>query len=446
MQSTSDSRGKIVVDAWLHYYKTPRFLASTRDAVREFNEKHPEYEVRLTEHDYVRMPLEIARAVERGITPALGQYYSTSARVAFDMVKPDGSPLYTSISGAIADRTEILGEPVVLDDVLSHARYYFSAPDGRTGMSPLSSTTLLYANMTLLEAAGITEIPETWAGIDAACRAVARSRNAPAHAITFVNHGWMFMQAAAVQGAHLVNRGNGRSGVADTATLDTAEMLAFVAWWQRLQKDGHYHYTGTKMDWVGSFGVFAEQQVAFMFTSSVDAHRLVGVGKDRGFVVKASRLPYNDEVPYVGNVLGGDGIFLADGLDEATRDGALAFLQYLNNPANAIERHERTGYMPITYSAIDLLEERGWFVEHPHRRVAIDQLEGSDDSPAALGAMVGELPRLQDTLVGAMHDVLLTGADPVDRFARANAEGQRLLDDYNAHRGPGRDPGSYRVH
>ncbi|MFF0572681.1 extracellular solute-binding protein [Streptosporangium saharense] len=437
---------RIVIDAWLHYYKTPRFLDSTRDAIKGFNEAHPDYEVRLHEHDYVQMPLEIARAVERGVVPALGQYYSTSSGVAFDMVKNDGSPLYTSVADAIGGRTEILGEPVVDHDVLSHARHYFTAPDGRTGLSPLSSTTLLYANMTLLEAAGITEVPRTWAGIDAACRAVAKLPNPPAHAITWCNHGWMFMQAVAAQGGHLVNRDNGRAGVPDTVHLDSDEMLAFVTWWQRLHKDGYYHYTGTRMDWVGSFGVFAEQQVAFMFTSSVDAHRLVQVGKDRGFVVRASRLPYNDDVPYVGNVLGGDGIFLADGLDEPTRDGALAFLQYLNNPANAIDRHRRTNYMPITYSAVELLREQGWFEEYPHRRVAIDQLEGSDDSPAALGALVGELPRLQDVMTYAMHDVLLSGADPVARFAQANAEGQRLVEDYNAHRGPGRDPGSYRVH
>lgn len=440
------SNGKVSIDAWLHYYKTPRFLDSTRDAVKAFNAAHPDYDVVLHEHDYVEMPRKIAEAVSQGIIPTMGQYYSTSARAAFDVVKNDGSPLYTSVADAIGGRTEILGEPVVAGDVLSHARQYFSGHDGMTGHCPLSSTTLLYCNMDLLHAAGVSHVPQTWADLEAACRAIARLTDGPSHGITWCNHGWMFMQAAAAQGACLADNDNGRSGRAETAFIDSPELMAFVDWWLRLYKDGHYLYTGAQMDWVGAFGAFVEQQVAFLFTSSVDAHRLVTIGKDRGFNVKACRLPYNGSVPYVGNVLGGDGIFLADGLDEATRDGALAFLQFLNNTDNAIDRHKRTNYMPVTYTAIKTLEERDWFVEYPHRRVAIDQLEASDDSPAALGGMIGELPRLQDTMTRAMHDVMISGADPVSRFAQANAEAQLLLDNYNAHTGPGRDLGSYRVH
>ena len=436
---------RTVIDAWLHYYKTPRFLDSTRDAIARFHEAHPDYEVRLHEHDYVVMPLEVARAVRRGETPALAQYYSTSARLAFDMRKPDGSPLYTSIDREIGGRDRILGEPVVTDR-LSHARRYFATPDGVTGSCPLSSTTLLYVNMTLLEAAGITEVPRTWQDIDVACAALAGHPGGPPHAITWCNHGWMFMQAVAAQGGLLADHDNGRTGRAEKSLLASDEMMAFVHWWQRLSKDGYYLYTGSRMDWVGAFGAFAEQQVGLMFTSSVDAPRLVQVGKDRGFAVRAARLPYNQDRPYVGNVLGGDGIFLADGLDDATRDGALALLQYLDNPANAIDRHRRTNYMPITYSAFEQLEAAGWFAEHPHRRVAFDQLEASDDSPAALGALVGELPRMQDALTRAMHDVMVLGADPDTRFRQADSEAQRLIDDYNAQRGPVREDGTYRVH
>lgn len=450
MANNASSSGKIVIDAWLHYYKTPRFLDSTRDAIRRFNQAHPEYEVRLNAHDYTLIPEAIADAVGQGVIPTMGQYYSTSTRTAFDMVRNDGSPLYTSIDKAVAGRTEILGEPVNLDDLISSARRYFAIEDGFTALCPLSSTTLMYVNMTLLEAAGVAEVPTTWDELDAACRAVVRLSDGPSHGITWVNHGWMFQQAVAAQGGLLVDHDNGRTGRAETVTISSPESMAFVHWWQRLYKDGYYLYTGTPMDWVGAFGAFVEQQTAFLFSSSVDATRLVTEGRNRGFVVKACRLPYNGDVPYVGNVLGGDAVFLASGLDKATEDGALAFLMYLNRAENTIDRHKRTSYIPVTRSAIDQLDDEGWFVEHPQRRTAINQLDAGDDSPAALGAVVGNFAGIQDVMTQAMHDVLIDGVDPVARFNRGTAEAQRLLDDYNAHclgRVPGHiGPNTFRVH
>ena len=445
MTDSAEGSGKIVIDAWLHYYKSPRFLDSTRDAIKRFNEAHPQYHVKLSAVDYTVMPDAIAKAVAEGTIPTLGQYYSTSTRTAYDMVRPDGSRLYTSIAAAIGGRAEILGEPVVTD-LLSHADRYFTVEPGWTGVCPLSSTTLLYANMTLLQAAGISEVPRTWAELDAACRKVKQLSDGPSHGVTWVNHGWMFQQAVAAQGGLLTDHDNGRTGRATQVDLSSPEMLAFVNWWQRLYKDGYYLYTGAQMDWVGAFGAFVEQQTAFLFTSSVDASRLVQEGRNRGFSVRACRLPYNGEVPYVGNVLGGDGIFMAAGLDQETQDGALAFVQYLNSPDNTIDRHKRTNYMPVTDTAVERLRTEGWFEENPHRYTAIEQLGGSDDSPAALGALVGDFAGVQDMMVQGMHDVLIAGADPVARFATATEQAQRLVDAHNAKCDSGRGPTSFRVH
>jgi sn-glycerol 3-phosphate transport system substrate-binding protein len=442
---TAGGSDKIVIDAWLHYYKTPRFLDCTRDAIDGFQLRHPDYEIRLHERDYTVMPLEITKAVERGERPAMGQYYSTSTQAAFDVVHNDGSPLYMSAEEAIGGRDEILGEPVV-DDVNAHVQRYFRDTFGRTATPPLGSTTLMYANVSLLEKAGVERIPETWQELEAACRAVTALSGGPSHGITFVNHGWMFMQAMAMQGALLVDHDNGRSGRAESPHFDSPGMMNFVDWWTGLQHDGLYLYTGTRKDWPACFGAFAEQEAAFIWTSSVDAPRLVQLGLDRGFTVRAAQLPHNGDVPRAGNVLGGDGIFLAANLPDEVRDGALAFLQYNNNLQSALDRHRHTNYMPITDTAVAHLVEQEWFVKYPDRHVCVEQLDAAADTPASIGAVVGELPRLQEILTHAMHDVLVADVDPVVRFAQAQAEGQRLIDDYNAHTGPGRDHATYIVH
>ncbi|MCW2877885.1 MAG: ugpB [Sphaerisporangium sp.] len=447
----------VVIDVWLNDYPVvPLFLRETKELAGRFSRAHPRYQVNVEGRDHLILPREVALAAQRGEAPAIVQSFYTSTQLARDMLAKDGTPLFTSIEKAIGGREEILGEPVLLDDIVQAARDYYTIDGEFTAMPPLTSTTLLYANTTLLDAAGVTEIPRTWDEIESACKAVARLKDGPSHGITWPNHGWIFQQSVAQQGGLLADHDNGRSGRAVAIDLASGPMTGFVQWWHRLHQDGHYLYTGvrsagdeTYAAWEANYRAFAEQRVAFVLSTSVEAERMVQAGHDGGFAVQVSTMPRNGEVPYAGNLIGGDSLWLAGGLDETTRDGALAFLQFMINPSNAAERHKTSGFIPITGAAIALLESEGWFEDNPHHRVAVDQLALGDGSPAARGALLGDFVGIQDVMTQAMHDVLVSGADPAARLVQATAEAQELLDDYNAHclgKGPGpRGPNRFRV-
>jgi sn-glycerol 3-phosphate transport system substrate-binding protein len=184
-------------------------------------------------------------------------------------------------------------------------------------------------------------------------------------------------------------------------------------------------------DWVGTFDAFVKGRVAFLYNSSVMAEPVVSAGTRAGIEVVAGRLPHNGAVPYAGDVLGGDSLWLAAGLAPEVQDGALAFLQYLLNPESAAEWHKSSGFMPVTHGAHRLLTAEGWFAEKPHHLTAPAQLDASDGSPAATGALAGELSGMHADLVQAMTDVLEQDADPARRFARATVAAQRRLDDYH---------------
>jgi sn-glycerol 3-phosphate transport system substrate-binding protein len=438
----------IVIDVWVpHYPIMPQFQNWTQELAASFNVAHPQYRVTVHGYDYLTLPQEVHAAAGTGRAPAIVQYFYTSAQEARDTRRPDGRPLFTSVEKAIGGRAEILGEPVVLADLVPAARDYYRYDGAVAAMPPLASTTLLYANTTLLAAAGVPEVPQTWAALDAAAKALAALTDGPGHAITWPNHGWLFQQSVAQQGGLLADHDNGRSGRAETVDLGSDELLAYAEWWQRLHLDGHYLYTydGVAVDWDANFAAFADQRVALVLTTSVEAPRMVAAGRAGGFDVVAARMPYNGAVPYAGNVIGGDSLWLADGLDEPTQDGALAFLQYLNSPRIAADRHQATNFIPVTRPAIGLLEQEGWFEANPHLRAAVDQLDATDGSPAARGALLGEFAGIQDAMTKAMHDVLATGADPLARFTQATAEAQRLLDGYNAYCAGRRPRGPIRV-
>jgi len=423
-----------VITMWMpHYPVMPWFMGRVQEVAKTFNEAHPGYRVEIEGFDWFDLPDAIHRAALEGSPPTIAQYFYTSAQEAHDTKRADGTPLFTSVERAIGGRTEILGEPVALNDLLPAARGYYVYDGTVAAMPPLTSTTLMYANTTLLKAAGITEVPRTWHEVDAACKAVTGMHGGPSHAITWPNHGWLFQQSVAQQGGLLADRDNGRSGRAETVYLASDEMMAYVRWWQRLYREGHYLdlYNGTEVNWESNFQAFADQQVALVLTTSVEAARMVDAGRRGGFDVKACRMPYNGEVPYAGNVIGGDALWLADGIDESTRDGALAFIQFLSNPVNAAGRHRETSFVPVTKGAIELLGNQGWFTENPHHWTAVEQLNANNGTPSGRGALLGDFAAIQNVMTKAMHDVLAGGSDADTRFRQADGEAQRLLDNYN---------------
>ncbi|MQS34776.1 extracellular solute-binding protein [Streptomyces katsurahamanus] len=424
--------GVTVIEAWLSEFPFPGFLDAVRERAAEFERTHPRYRIVIRGFSYEKLPAKVVRAAASGSAPAIASYYSGASQLARDTRTADGAPLFVSVEKAIGGRSEILGEPVVIDDVLAGVREYYTYDGDLASMPMTLSTMLLYANTTLLERAGVPRTPRSWDEVELACKAVAGLPDGPAHGIAWPVDGKFMQHALAQQGGLLTDASNGHAGRSLRVDLTSPELLAYVRWWQRLHQEGHYLHTGVMEDWAGTFGALAGQRVALRFSSSFDANYMVRAAQDAGFGLEVGPLPHNDTVPWAGNWIGGDSLWLADGLDEATRDGALAFMQYLSSPLNIARRHKASGSAPVTGASVALLEEEGWFDEHPHHRVPVEQLALRGGPPSAHGALAGGLHGIQMEMMAAMEDVLTQGAPAGERFARAEAEAQRILDEYNA--------------
>lgn len=419
---------RALIDVLLSEYPFPGFLEPIRQRAAEFERAHPEYQVTIRGCYYEDLPKQVSEEALAGRPPTVASYYSGASQQAIDTVTRDGRPLFTSIAGQVGDRTEILGEPVILDDIVDACRDFYTI-GGELAAVPLTlSTMLLYTNTTMLHAAGIDAVPSTWDELSAACTAVGRLADGPANAVTWPVDGKLFQQAVAQQGGLFLDNDNGRLARATAVDLTSDAVLAYVEWWRRLAERGSYVYTGKFEDWLGNGMAFAEGRVAFRVDSSFAINFLT----DADAHVAVSMLPYNDRVAPAGNWIGGDALWLADGLDPVTRDGALAFIQYLNSPHNAAAWHKASGSTPVTKGAVALLASEGWYAKHPVHRVATDQLDRTDRSPGASVPVFPGSYGIQTAIMAAMEDVLRHGAEPVARFTRAEAEAQKALDHYNA--------------
>ncbi|MBL0887858.1 extracellular solute-binding protein [Myceligenerans indicum] len=428
--SEADTAGDGVVDVWVAFTDDAR-LGFVQEKAAEFEQKHEGVTVKVQGFDnYETLFQQMQLALDGGDAPEIVHYFEAATREALDAVGPDGEPVFQSVSAATGDRDEILGEPVVLDDVVAPAKNYYSVDGEFYSMPWNTSSTIMYGNQTMMDEAGIDAMPETWQDLEAACDKIAKLADGPEACITWPNHSWWMEQAMGQADTNLGNNDNGRSGRATEIDLDSDAMVDYLTWWQNLEKNGDYLYTGVQRDWDGTRAAFSAQQVAFLMSSSGDAAGIDEESADGGYDVVAGRMPYDADTPYGGNLIGGATLWLRSGLDEDTTDASLAFLNFFNNPENAAEWHKVSGYVPITNSAVDLLTEEGWFDENPNFKVASDQLALAADTPASTGVLMGNFVAIRDVITAAAEDILVQGDDVEERLHAADDEAQQLLDDY----------------
>jgi sn-glycerol 3-phosphate transport system substrate-binding protein len=208
--------------------------------------------------------------VDSGEPPALIHFFEAATRQALDAVDANQDPIFKSVTEAIAGRTEILGEPVVLDEVISAARDYYTVDGSFYSMPWNTSTTVMFNNMDILNAAGIMEPPATWDDVTAACEAIAALPDAPSGCITWPNHSWFIEQALGQQGELLANADNGRTGRATEVFLESDGMINYLQWWKDLADAGYYTYTGVQRDWGGTSNAYLAEEVAMLVYSSSD--------------------------------------------------------------------------------------------------------------------------------------------------------------------------------
>jgi sn-glycerol 3-phosphate transport system substrate-binding protein len=423
-----------------------------------FNQLFPQYNVVVEGgKQYGELGQQIALAAEQNALPAIVHYNEVSTVVARD------SGNFKSIAEVLGDRTEVNGIPVNFDDFVTPVTAYYTLDGTFTSMPWNASSSVMFSNMNVLSAAGIEAPPATWADVEAACEAIMALDTHPTYCFTFPNYGWFFEQWLAQQNAGIVNNDNGRSGQATELTFNSPAGVALLTWLKDMYDKGYLYYSGAQGDdsWETVDNAFLPgTEVAMAIYSSSDTAYYTNTGRDNGFDVVASRLPYNQDAEggWTGNIIGGGSLWLVNGLTPEQEEGALTFLLWLTNTENAAEWHQVTGYFPIRQSSIELLSGTGWyeaieptaaqvwkdnpavqaakgtpwFETNPNFIVAAQQIADSQITTATQGAVMGAFPDIRSIITATIDRVLLTpDADPQAELDAAVAEANTVLEEYN---------------
>lgn len=418
---------RITIEFW-HIFGNVTWLPEELEPA--FEAAFPQYDLELRVMDGYNNAYDIyILAQQTGEPPAILQSNAANTIGARD------SGYFRPLHEAIDGRSEINGLPVLLDEIVGPAAGFFSV-DGQFHEMPFnSSTPIIYANMNMLVEAGIAAdvndfdaIPETWAEVEEACAAIVENLG-EVDCINFGASGWYMENSLASQGAFLANNENGRGGEACvTETLfNSEEGVAWIEWINSIEESGYWvEYGRAEYDikWANS-------ELAFHMTSSAAARGRVEIGEGNDFTVGAGRMMYNQDVPYVGNTVGGGMLVLTDGLDPEVEEGALTFLMFLLQPENVAAWHQNTGYVPITQSGYDLLAADGWFEENPTFSVASEQLARSAQVPETSGAIFGSFGNVYRLFSPAFRDIIYNDLDTQEGLDRLKAEADLLIEEYN---------------
>jgi sn-glycerol 3-phosphate transport system substrate-binding protein len=130
-------------------------------------------------------------------------------------------------------------------------------------------------------------------------------------------------------------------------------------------------------------------------------------------------------LPYFENksvLLGGAGLAVFS-KSPYGKNAALDFVSWLTNRENTIRWHEQTGYLPLRRSAIESLELKSFYSEHPNFKVPVDQLPYArppDFTPY--------LPQIDRIIRSAIESIMITGNDPAKALHAAAEKANELLE------------------
>jgi sn-glycerol 3-phosphate transport system substrate-binding protein len=131
----------------------PGFGGPLVAAAESFSQAHPGYRIRIRGVEAHLMPETVAEAVTQGNPPDIAENMASSTQTALDTRASNGDPLFVPVERAIDGRAKVLGEQVVVDDIVPAVRDYYTVAGEVVAIPTFLSTNLLYANKTMLSAA-----------------------------------------------------------------------------------------------------------------------------------------------------------------------------------------------------------------------------------------------------------------------------------------------------
>jgi len=188
-------------------------------------------------------------------------------------------------------------------------------------------------------------------------------------------------------------------------------------------KAGYFSYSGRGDE---AEARFATGECAILVSSSA---AYPDVRKRAGFDVGLAQLPYYDDFDQApqNTLVAGSALWALAGASAAQYRGVASFFAWLAQPQVQVEWQSRTGGVPLTTAAYDLMRKQGFYRDHPDQEVAVRQLLAKPTEDSA-GIRLGRFRFIRGIIDEELESVWNDKKTPLDALNAAVQRGNLLLE------------------
>lgn len=328
------------IEFW--YGNTGRIEEAIQNACVSFNESQAVHQVTCVGQG----------GYEAGMQKAIAAYRSGNHPVLIQFF--DAGTLDLMLSDAVIPVADILPD-VDWGDYNVGARSYYETSTGDLFSQPYNGSTLVfYANMQHLGEVGVTEVPGTWEQmID-----VARKLKENGHECPFTTdaHPWRVLeQFSARHGLAIASNHNGYGGLDAEYIFNEGPIADHLNNIQDWRNEGLLKLNADTK--AGRYAdAFNTDECAMMEASTGSyGSAFAALGEN----VVLAMAPMYEGFDRRNTLIGGASIWIMKGHSEEDIEAAKSFLNFVREDDQQIEFTRRTGYMPVTMSALNKLVESG---------------------------------------------------------------------------------------
>jgi sn-glycerol 3-phosphate transport system substrate-binding protein len=231
------------------------------------------------------------------------------------------------------------------------------------------STPIAYLNGDLFARAGLAA-PRTWAELLSVAKALSEPKAEGRFGFGCPINWWFWVALVNQAGGSIVAE-NGRISLGDGAGVEALSL------WQELVRRGFMKPPPGRdyNAWEQCNQDFLSGRAAMIWSSTAFLKYLEAHAR---FELVAAPLPagVRRAVP-----TGGTFWIVLRSAPSAEKAAAVRFLRFMHEPEQVIAWSTRTGYIPVTRTAVRSLEQRGYYAAHPNDRVALAQLSVAEPWP-----------------------------------------------------------------
>ena len=357
----------------------------------DFNNSQTQYRVNATyKGSYPETMVAAIAAFRAGNAPHIVQMFEV------------GTATMMAATGAIKPVYELMKEtntPFDPSIYLPAVRGYYSSADGKMISMPFnSSTTVMFWNKDAFRRAGLNPdvAPKTWNELRAAAQKIKAANAAPC-AFTTAWPTWAQVENfSAIHDVPLATKGNGFEGFDTELTINSDLHVRHLQLFMDMLKEGTFKYGGR--DAAGD-ALFPSGECAIIHGSSGLRGRVVREAK---FQWGTAFLPYYEDVKGApkNSIIGGASFWVMTSPRRTKEEykAVAEFFRYLGRPEIVAKWHIETGFLPITFPAIQQVQSMGYYEQNPGADIPYKQMTRTLPTRNSKGLRLGNMPEIRTVI------------------------------------------------